>query len=1153
MLAKGILPGPDLQIAFDVGHSSIGWAVLQSPLNAQPSALHLLGCGVVTFGADDCLASKRRNYRRQRRHVRATRQRIRRLKALLAHLGALTPAQLDQPGCAWPWLLAARVLRGGPLMSWPELWDVLRWYAHNRGYDGNRRWSGQDPADAEDAEKVQNARALYQKHGTHSMAETFCAVSGLDPLGDKKSCNLRGEQRPKGLNAAFPREDVEAEVRRILERHRGALPGVDDAFVRALFEDWRTIPCTAFSLPDRFRGGLLFGQLVPRFDNRIIATCPVTFERIFQEELAKSGNAAKAAAAATKVAKVPSRDCPEFYRFRWAMQLANVQIATGRGRDTRPLSLDERRKVHERMLEQGYLTAGEFKKAVRSLTGNASDNLDQMLVHPDAQEALLFDLVKKLITSSGALIVAWPLLPARIQKRAAGQWRRGKTLRLGNLMTGADEPFRAPIDAALRRYVTAENTKKKQKDNRLDLDELLAEPLRIKRLDKRAPYTHEVMRAAWADVMERGIHPKEKGGCLYRDEAIRQAQLQRAIDEQTNNHLVRHRLRILERLHGDILKEYAGGDPARVARVTIEVNRELRQLSGKDSQTIKKELGQRLSNFKSVVQKLEAAFAGKDIKITLGLIRKARIAEDLGWTCPYTGKLYDAFDLLYRKVDKDHVIPRSERASDSLDSLVITFAEVNKMKGKRTARQFVEEFQGKTVEGAPQLGIRNLRDYEQWVDGLETFKGHDDDQRRKKRRKDLLKLRDYVEKEFTPRDLTQTSQLVRLGAQALQRAYLDTPQPPAVTSLPGSVTGAVRKGWNLLGCLAAANPGVLDEHGQVRTKTEIRDVTHLHHALDACVLGLAAHFIPNNGRLWQLLTRRESSLTEAEQRELAALGVFARDSEGRFRLRDLDNTLKEQIRHRLAERRVVQHIPADMTGLSADQTVWRVFNPQDQHPSAKRLARWFKGAGVDMPALGTDTVLITCRKRRSQPGGDSGRTLHETGTWRWVYQQIAKSKLIGLEPRPGSEGRLKKLKAVKILGDNYGLALDPEPQVIRFHKVWPQLNELRQKNGGKPVRVLRNGELIRVPRGSRAGIWRIMSTKSTEAYGLALDLALPDRLKLDRGNAPIEKLVEDGLEVADCTYTGVDSSGVEFAATRRRVKKSATATGASACPTTSSA
>src|SRR5215469_7021885 len=139
-------PTGDLQLAFDVGHSSIGWAVLhllkQDSGRAEIStSISLLGCGAVIFRADDCLASSRRAYRRQRRHIRSTKQRIARMKTLLKHLGVLTDAQLNQPGCAWSWLLAARVLKGGDLMTWPELWDVLRWYAHNRGYDGNRRWS----------------------------------------------------------------------------------------------------------------------------------------------------------------------------------------------------------------------------------------------------------------------------------------------------------------------------------------------------------------------------------------------------------------------------------------------------------------------------------------------------------------------------------------------------------------------------------------------------------------------------------------------------------------------------------------------------------------------------------------------------------------------------------------------------------------------------------------------------------------------------------------------------------------------------------------------------------------------------------------------------------------------------------------------------
>ena len=154
---KTISPAPDLELSFDVGHSSIGWAVLQSSAGVSPAAntprVNILGCGVVTFGADDCLASKRRDYRRQRRHARSTRQRIAQMEKLLAHLKVLSAEQLKQKhqqagGSSVPWLFAARMLASNGdakhLLDWPKLWDVLRWYAHNRGYDGNRRWSAQE-------------------------------------------------------------------------------------------------------------------------------------------------------------------------------------------------------------------------------------------------------------------------------------------------------------------------------------------------------------------------------------------------------------------------------------------------------------------------------------------------------------------------------------------------------------------------------------------------------------------------------------------------------------------------------------------------------------------------------------------------------------------------------------------------------------------------------------------------------------------------------------------------------------------------------------------------------------------------------------------------------------------------------------------------
>ena len=86
-----------------------------------------------------------------------------------------------------PWFLAASVLASNGdakhLLDWSRLWDVLRWYAHNRGYDGNRRWSTQEAeAQADDTEKEKTANALMEKHGTTTMAETLCKALGLEPL-----------------------------------------------------------------------------------------------------------------------------------------------------------------------------------------------------------------------------------------------------------------------------------------------------------------------------------------------------------------------------------------------------------------------------------------------------------------------------------------------------------------------------------------------------------------------------------------------------------------------------------------------------------------------------------------------------------------------------------------------------------------------------------------------------------------------------------------------------------------------------------------------------------------------------------------------------------------------------------------------------------
>ncbi len=1172
----------DLQLAFDVGHSSIGWAVLEAAGGRAPI---LRGCGSVIFPADDCLASERRAFRRQRRHIRATRLRLARMRRLLAHLGVLTQDQLEANEGAWPWLLAARVLRGGNALTWNELWEVLRWYAHNRGYDGNKGWSRHDAASAEDTEKEQLANELLdgfqKKHGrAGTMAEVFCEVLKIDPLGAKKS----SIERVRNLGAAFPREGVEAEVDRILRAHLGGLPLLDERFIEAVMRDYTALPGPDYRLPSRYGqrltdgslspGGLLFGQLVPRFDNRIIARCPITFERVYQSVKTETGDEERAKHEAEKQAKVPGIACVEFHRFRWAMQLANVQVATGDARKTRRLSIEERAKVDAIMREHGALTPPEFRKAVRGVTGGASDNLGEMLVHPDAERALVVDAARDFV-SRGILAALWPALDERTRAHTLTNLRRGKAITARSLLSVA--PAAA---GAFERWWDGESLKKPRKDQSTRTrEQALDERQRLPPINGRAPFSREVLLEAADFIFTTNRHPAEgaegaaDNGPLFRSEAIRRAQIQRAIDEQTNNHLVRHRLRLLvgetdeeaakhpkqPRLNGlfqDLVDVYAGGDRTRIARFTIEVNRDVREMSGKDRVEIAESINKRLFNFKSVEKKLKEALGDKFPRTGAGsLLRKARVLDDLDRQCPYTGHVFEFKNLLERgKLSLDHIVPHSDRKTSAMDALVVTFSAVNDMKGKRTALRFIEEFGGQAVKGMPGVMIRSKAAYLEFVNALRPkrdprkdsyYKAKRipiDDDLRKWLRKAKLQLRDYVEKEFTAGDLTQTSQLVRLAAQALQKHYVGMEKAPVVVSLPGSVTGAIRKSWNIAGCLALANPLVLnpddlDENGKPRVhrKTELRGITHLHHALDACVLGFISEFLPRDGGAWkkevlELLSKRR--LTTAEQ---AILRAQLREhinftSEGEPRLCELSQELREQLRQRLAECRVVQHIPAEMAGLPTKETVWRVFDPTDPHASTHRLSRWLAAKKVKVPESNDSTVLIIRRKRQDSADDPDtgGNVLREEGkVWRWVYAEVEKSKVLGLDGHP--DGKLRAIKGGKLIADNYGMALLPNGpkgkqfQIIRFFRVWQEIEKLRAANGGHRPAILRRGQLVTFHKGKWAGrVWRILGIEENGR----IRFFEPDKVRrIDKPEnyqkAQVTSLLRDGVRIVKAPLCGV--------------------------------
>jgi CRISPR-associated endonuclease Csn1 len=370
-----------------------------------------------------------------------------------------------------------------------------------------------------------------------------------------------------------------------------------------------------------------------------------------------------------------------------------------------------------------------------------------------------------------------------------------------------------------------------------------------------------------------------------------------------------------------------------------------------------------------------------------------------------------------------------------------------------------------------------------------------------------------------------------------------------IVSLPGSVTAAARKSWNLAGCLAAANPNVmnpedLDENGhpRVHRKTELRGITHLHHALDASIIAFTSHLLPCDGGVWkreviELLAKRRCNAAEQAQLRVLLRGNVTFSTEGRPALGELPKELREQLRARLAERRVVQHLPASMADMVSDQTVWRLFDPADPHPNAKRLARWLAAAEVEVPAPDAKTVLIITRKRKAPPkpgeaAKDKKGKFHEGKTWEWYYVVAAKDALLGFAPTGDpAQSKLKPFKAVKVLGDNFGIALDPEPTLIRPLHVWRQLQALKTANGGKWPRVVRKGMLIRVLRAKTIkvdyrGVWMVRGAYFKQKGGFMFDLCPADYVEYRRIKGAFETvsvvtLMKCGLEVLHPSLCGI--------------------------------
>lgn len=224
-------------------------------------------------------------------------------------------------------------------------------------------------------------------------------------------------------------------------------------------------------------------------------------------------------------------------------------------------------------------------------------------------------------------------------------------------------------------------------------------------------------------------------------------------------------------------------------------------------------------------------------------ILKYRHWAEQNYRSPYTGKAIPLSELFTEKYQIDHIIPRAKFYDDSFGNKVVVEAEVNALKDKRLAIQFIEEYQGREINlsNGKKITVFSLEDYKDFAENIFT----------NKKKKRYLKLYEVPE-DFVERQMNDTKYISKTVAQFLRPIAIGNDTDEGVVYSSGSITSDLKNKWGLnklwkeiLKPRFERLEGILGEplifpsetkQGNYHFAKDYKRIDHRHHALDALVI-----------------------------------------------------------------------------------------------------------------------------------------------------------------------------------------------------------------------------------------------------------------------------------------------------------------------------
>ena len=260
--------------------------------------------------------------------------------------------------------------------------------------------------------------------------------------------------------------------------------------------------------------------------------------------------------------------------------------------------------------------------------------------------------------------------------------------------------------------------------------------------------------------------------------------------QNLRNPTLQRGLNELRKVTNNLIRQYGKPDLIR-----MEVTRDLAL-----SKKAKADLEKAQTKQRNARNKAKEILEEKSIPVNHETIEKYLLAEECEWICPYSGASISHNALfIENQFQVEHIYPRSRTLDDSFKNKTLCRSDLNREKGDRTpyeAFHHKEEFYAQM--------IKRVKDMVK-EDGMHKEK-----------------LKRFLAKEipdgFTNRHLTDTGYITRQARDYLKRLWPDQgiDSPVHVQTYSGKITGELRRLWGF-------NKKTRDDHR--------------HHALDAIVIG----------------------------------------------------------------------------------------------------------------------------------------------------------------------------------------------------------------------------------------------------------------------------------------------------------------------------